>query len=143
MAKSVMPKSKAKTAYGLLSEIRKLILEEPKRYDQTNVLRVGSDATAKYHSLTPACGTVGCVAGWVCVLTGNQMLTGWDVLDKADEVLGLTDAGIPEMRLFGEERAGSRDNESQSSIRAHAARGAAHIAEFQKKYAAQLKAKRV
>jgi hypothetical protein len=29
-----MPVSKAKTAYGLLSEIRKLILEEPKRYDQ-------------------------------------------------------------------------------------------------------------
>jgi hypothetical protein len=133
MAKNAMPVSKAKTAYGLLSEIRKLILEEPKRYDQCATLVHGADASEFYGDKLPACGTVACVGGWVLVLKGFGV---HDSLDKAWGVLGQPTDDMWD--LFEADRAGSRGN-----IAAHAKRGAAHIAKFQKKYAAQLKAKRV
>lgn len=145
MAKSAMPVSKAKTAYGLLSEIRKLILEEPKRYDQTTWNR--RHLTPE---LEPACGTVCCVAGWVDVLKNPKPVclsihTDWDTPVVAARILGLNqDEG---WELFDAEKAGRRENRhgdvTPDSLRRHAERGAKHIEKFQKKYAAQLKAKRV
>jgi hypothetical protein len=142
MAKSAMPVSKAKTAYGLLSEIRKLILEEPRRYDQSDFLSIGEVAERRY-DYVPACGTVGCVAGWVCALKGSSDLREWDVIAKADEILGIEDGiGVDSMVLFGANKAGARF-ETPRAVERHAERGAAHIARFQKKYAKKLKAKRV
>lgn len=140
MSKSAMPKSKAKTAYGLLSEIRKLILEEPKRYDQTGWLIRGKRYAASiYGDMAPACGTVGCVGGWVQALKGRS----------AGRTLGLNYQ--QQVELFDGAAAGKRwefsDGGSSrvtvATVRAHARRGAKHIARFQKKYSAQLKAKRV
>jgi hypothetical protein len=136
--KKSLPTSKAKTAYGLLSEIRALILAEPKRYNQHDVL----DYVEPDEADAPACGTVGCVAGWTCVLKVRRLKAKWleaeiSVLDQAQEILGLSDgqAGL----LFEGHIAGERCGE----IEAHADRGAAFIAAFQKRFARQLKAKAV
>lgn len=146
MAKNAMPVSKAKTAYGLLSEIRKLILEEPKRYDQGTWGRVGEHAAYYYgKEHVPACGTVGCVAGWVSALKGGPVGAhpgGPYPDDYAAKVLfGYEgDALFCDLaaELFDGHAAGQRD-----SVEAHAKRGAKHIAKFQKKYAKQLRSKRV
>lgn len=134
MSKSAMPKSKAKTAYGLLSEVRAIILEEPKRYDQCATIEQGIEAEMIYGDQVPACGTVACVGGWVLALKGYSQYTGG--LETAWRILGEPTNDM--WNLFEADKAGSRD-----SLSAHAKRGAAHIAAFQKKYAKQLKAKRV
>jgi hypothetical protein len=87
MKKDLIPKSKAKTAYGLLSEVRKLILEEPKRYDQgIYIARINGandsvDLRSEYRQ-EPACGTVACVAGWVATLKRGSKFG----YDEADEI---------------------------------------------------------
>lgn len=131
-----MPVSKARTAYGLLSEIQALILEEPKRYDQDNWIAEPGEVAPPY---APKCGTVACVGGWVYTLKppSDKSVDGHI---HAATVLGITYEESWE--LFSFTAAGDR-GETPRSFRAHAKRGAAHIARFQKKYAKQLKAKRV
>lgn len=123
MSKTAMPKSKAKTAYGLLSEVRRLILASPNRYDQRECYQ------------KTECGTVCCVGGWIVMLKAPRTHDGHR-LNRAERILGLNWLAAGELWFRG--AAGDR-----LSIREHARRGAAHIARFQKKYAAQLKAKRV
>lgn len=123
MAKNAMPVSKAKTAYGLLSEIKRIILRSPDQYDQQNCHRESE------------CGTVCCVGGWVTMLKSPRTRDGYR-LKKAERILGLDYRKGNELWFWG--AAGSRFDPIE-----HAKRGAAHIARFQKKYAAQLKAKRV
>lgn len=148
MAKNAMPVSKAKTAYGLLSEIRKLILEEPKRYDQTAWKREMSERDEEYR---PACGTTCCIAGWVETLKSSRPVpakiaherenarTGINLVsDRAAKILGLTWG--QRMDLF---EAGAAGWNPLANINAHAANGAAHIAAFQARHADQLKAKKV
>lgn len=141
-----LPRSKAKTAFGLLGEVRKIILAEPKRYNQGDSISVrrprndGGDESEYW----PACGTIGCVGGWVYALKypGRvrfmQRTSRYPIknpLDAAQEVLGLTDAQAS--TLFYSSAAGALDWEQ--GRKNHARRGAAHIARFQKKYAKQLK----
>lgn len=132
---SALPKSKAKTAYGLLTEIRALILAEPLRYNQYDWL----SRKAEHHFVPngyPACGTVGCVAGWVSTLAGPEKFS-WDIsADLAEKILGLDLAQAEE--LF---RSSAASGPSQTL--AHAKSGAKHIAAFQKKYRAQLLAKKL
>ena len=139
MGKNAMPKSKAKTAYGLLSEIRKLILEEPRRYDQ-EAWRYSTHNTA----MAPACGTTACVAGWVVTLKSTAFEgRDWEMIsDEAARILGLDKARIDSFELFDSNAAGYCGYDIRSRTR-HAKRGAAHIEAFQKKYATQLKAKKV
>jgi hypothetical protein len=136
--KSALPKSTAKTAYGLLSEIRRLILAEPLRYNQGAWLTF-RDAGRVYDQ-APACGTVGCVAGWVCALKADDpgaVEQRWrGVEDFARRTLRLTERLSDE--LFNGDVAGV-----DYQTKGHARRGARHIARFQKRYAAQLKATRV
>ena len=145
MNKSAMPKSKAKTAYGLLSEIRKLILAEPQRYDQKNWSWLGEELPSNRR---PACGTVCCVAGWVSALKFKKQITKVEsatfalsdskVFKRAKSVLGLTYEAT--LELTHPNAAGDRNAQT---VEEHARHGAAHIAKFQQKYAKQLKAKRV
>ncbi len=142
MSKTAMPKSKAKTAYGLLSEVRRIILEEPQRYNQSLYLVYGQEALSRAFWVPPdqrpSCGTVGCVAGWVVALKGDTTLTCYSVLHEAGRILGLSDkqaaplfayTSVPTRREVGGVK--------------HAEYGEKHIAKFQKRHAAQLKAKRV
>lgn len=153
MKTKALPKSKAKTAYGLLSEVCELITEEPKRYAQRfYIARKGKIATTKRTSYLaddnnevsdfPACGTVGCVAGWVTVLKGPKRFRYWHTHSIAAKILGLPDNqdgwSYQSDELFGSEAA-----TGNSQTPEHAAAGVAHIKKFQAKYASQLRAKRV
>lgn len=136
------PQSKAKTAYGLLSEIRRLILAEPKRYDQTDTLFMNGRDSRLACKMDPnrgypKCGTVGCVAGWVVALKTNPstVATG-GVLGTAARILQIDK--ILADQLFGGSMVAGKPQTTQ-----HALGGARHIAAFQKAHAAQLKAKRV
>lgn len=133
---SALPKSKATTAYELLSEVRRLILEEPKRYNQEHVF------TDPVNRNAPQCGTIACVAGWVAVLKGLDRNR--DIMSQAANVLGIDDTEADE--LFSgaaiDEIAGC-NTAPMIGTPEYASYGAQHIAKFQKKYAAQLKAKRV
>lgn len=132
--KSLIPKSKAKTAYGLLSEVRAIIRAEPKRYDQHDLLTIRAEH--ERNDSTPACGTVACVAGWVTVLKSRRPLD-VDQWDYAERKLGLTpNQGL---ELFRMSAAGFDDRQTPK----HAQKGAAHIREFQQKYRARLLAKKV
>jgi hypothetical protein len=140
MKKSLLPKSKAKTAYGLLSEIAKLALAEPKR------LRMGmwlDRKAARTFADAPACGTVGCIAGWAVMLRGTRQQqremenSVYCVLADAPAtaVLGL-DRGQAE-ELFNPNVDGSYGTLT------HARNAVRRIRRFQKEHAAQLKAKKV
>lgn len=139
MATSKMPTSRATTAYGLLSEIRKLILAEPKRYDQRRYImrRRNPDGMEDVPMRGfPACGRVGCVAGWVATLTQSRRFACLDAYEIARAALGLDRRQSRE--LFGVSGVNGEPQTSQ-----HARSGVAHIARFQRKYASQLKAKAV
>lgn len=132
-------KSKAKTAYALLSEIRRLILAEPRRYNQNWWLTRGRPTKRAKDDAPrgiPSCGTVGCVAGWVYALKHRG-----DHVDEecfAAKVLGLeSDRGMAHALFAG----GILTAPAQTL--AHAKEGAAHIARFQKTYERRLKATKV
>lgn len=136
---TAMPTSRAKTAYDLLSDISRIIVAEPKRYNQRITLARRSDrgSSRRYafrENDYPACGTIGCVAGWVVAL--KRPRTREAITVAAERVLGLD--GTQGCQLF---TAAAAPGSTQTA--AHAQRGAAHIARFQEKYAAQLKATKV
>lgn len=131
-----IPKSKAKTAYGLLSEVRTLILAEPLRYNQVSWLERQSEAI-ETETVFPACGTVGCVAGWVSTLVRGDTFSWSETGPVATLALGLSDQQADE--LFAASAAGYGRRQTAR----HAAAGAKHIAAFQKKYRRQLLAKKV
>lgn len=101
MRVKALPRSKAKTAYDLIGELITEILAEPARLYMDNWVvsyknRVfmrfyggwTSDKTAAlnngYDNMLdakgPACGTVGCAAGWICLLRGD--VPAIDVVDN-------------------------------------------------------------
>lgn len=77
----VVPRSTATNLYDLLNDVCRVVTDEPKRVYMPDVVRAfrnKKDAQVRIHSdhsLTtvikdgPACGTVGCIAGWMKVLT--------------------------------------------------------------------------
>ena len=137
----VMPISNAKTAYGLLGDIAKIIVAEPKRYDQTNwIARKGTQRGDNSYAEFPACGTVGCVAGWVVALAGPRNTSPDRVEKVAEKILGLD--GWDSMELFDANAAGSWMVTSPQTLE-HAEAGAKHIQKFRKQYRAKLMAKRI
>lgn len=72
----------------LLNKVKKHILEEPNRLVMSTWMLKGeagnilsTHAWGEKHMEIPKCGTVGCIAGWVCIL-GNpnfQEALQWDV----------------------------------------------------------------
>lgn len=132
-----IPTSKATNAHALLTSVRRLILEEPKRYNQRTTLIVkGLDASFNDGFRFPRCGTIGCVAGWIISLKPNQSNAGETVTTRARHILGLTD--VQHLELFN---GGAADGRPQTKD--HAIAGAKHIAKFQRKYRVQLLAKKV
>lgn len=133
--KAPVLRSKAKTAYALLSEVARLIRAEPKRYYQGTFMerRAKGDTAPKGF---PPCGTVACIAGWVVVLKGPKQVEYQDVELMAQDILGPT---LDTSRLFF----GGSCQGTLAQTAAHAKAGAANIRAFQKAHKAQLMAKRV
>ena len=148
--RALLPKARGKTAYGLLGDVIKAIREEPRRYDQWQLLSTYQPTTTKADPLLPECGTVGCVAGWVTVLQGGRLTWRTNIWEQAQKILGLTPEQANE--LFDDRAAGDRDEnwwedphyEDNStkvtlrSFKAHATRGIRHIERFRKQYKSQL-----
>lgn len=56
----------------LLRKVAKHIAAEPRRYDQDKTLEfLKEEAKVALGSMAPPCGTMGCIAGWTCVITGK------------------------------------------------------------------------
>lgn len=68
---SLIRLSKAKTAYGLLRDVQKAVRQEPKR---ANMGTFTDRIDPTQYNNAPACGTVGCVAGWISILGGQGMV---------------------------------------------------------------------
>jgi hypothetical protein len=61
----LVPRSRATNAYELLDEVVRVIEAEPRRLNMGNWIFMPSYVERE---LIPACGTVGCVAGWIVLL---------------------------------------------------------------------------
>lgn len=80
-----IPLSRARTAYGLLRDVQRVILAEPKR---VNMKTYAVDPEKEGYSNRPACGTVGCFAGWVVVLSKGRQVALNGGGDEAGKLLG-------------------------------------------------------
>jgi hypothetical protein len=142
---AALPVSKAKTAYGLLREIQQWSREAPERMRMAVEVRRGKalqDAEELMGWKRPACGAVGCVAGWVVLskrLTDPVSNYGMSFnhespMEKAQQVLGLTSRQYDELftpsRLVNSRHQGTRRH-AQAVIR--------HIDRFITKYRSQLR----
>jgi hypothetical protein len=137
MKNTTLPKSKAKTAYDLLSDIAALALEEPKRIDM-DVFCQRADMPShawKPRAGFPDCGTVGCIGGWASMLKHGKFTDE----DDAAALLGLTAGQACELFYPSDLLADAAGGHAQTP--AHAAAVVRHIEQFQTKHAAQLKAK--
>lgn len=140
--------AKPKTAYDLLARVADHILEEPKRYYQTNWGLRGTHLEAIKKELRPACGTVACRAGWIVALhDGPERLNGTHlqllkrIPARARMILGATD-NKQDIRwdasdLFD----GAACGMAAEGTVEHAKRGASGIRAFMRKHAAHLKSR--
>ena len=67
----LIPHSHATTSWELLEDVVKTIDQEPKRFDWA----IWTNTDADYYlpaQDAPACGTTGCIAGWVNLLTASD-----------------------------------------------------------------------
>jgi len=81
-------------AVSILRKVKKHILEEPKRLDMENWLIVGDNVRIIYGRNAPACGTVGCIAGWVNVLGNSNYdynyFSSYRIAENAAEILKIS-----------------------------------------------------
>lgn len=100
---------KKKINIRLLRQVAKQISEEPRRLDM-NVL---TDLRAPEDAGNPPCGTVGCIAGWSCVLSGSRpkpLLAPTLFWGKGRRLLGLTEVqgerlfNVPADAIYEQER---------------------------------------
>lgn len=149
------PLTTAQTSYDLLGEIERLAIEEPARIDMLVVCYRGKDLLNKIKEnladkfrtgtgkivKASSCNTVGCIAGWVLVRTGNAPKNYYNGnnTDGAEDLLGLTVAQGKE--LFYPNHLVSIGGSRQT--RAHARAVVAHIRTFKAKYKDQLMAHKI
>lgn len=85
----LIPHSKASNSYELLEDVIKAILDEPRRIfmNHWNVVQVGdlnsmlgaldsSSGAGWIDKITrfPSCGTIGCISGWMNILSANRLV---------------------------------------------------------------------
>lgn len=134
------PKCHAKTAFGVLRFIKRLILDEPKRYDQCEVRHVQGETDYTPDKGYPLCGTVGCVAG-----LGSTILfpmRSFASMEAFGNAIGLSidqqDVLFDGCALITINKTGA-----QPQTRAYARLGARHIERFIQANIAQLKRTKV
>lgn len=82
---------KLKLNVKLLEKIKKHLKEEPKRYHQGKWV----EEVSVWDANAPACGTVGCIAGWAVLLSvPKKRWSFWfrreeSIKDRASKLLGL------------------------------------------------------
>lgn len=132
------PRTRATTTIGILKAVVKAIREEPRRYDQGdwicrfdeyNMEWIGADRLKH----VPACGTIGCVAGWVDVLKRDTPIKGGSTMtvpERARALLGLNEWQTD--LLFS---GGALDGltTARPGTRAYANAGVKHIERFMRK----------
>jgi hypothetical protein len=138
MAKAALPRSKAKNAYDLLSDVCDVVLAEPKRLQMVTWLEFAASARKWLEpDEIPVCGTVACVAGWAVILKRGRRRVeecpDCDIPTVAGELLGL-DPALKET-LFGTMPL------AEGGSTAHVEQEVAFVRAFQAKHEAQLKAK--
>lgn len=146
------PRSNATNAYELLNDVCRVVLEEPKRAYMTTYISAFQDpSTAKIGG--PACGTVGCIAGWVGILKrprgaqNGDDVRGYDesgcrntMDERAEGLLGLSTDDLFTSDLY--DTAGAT-TEYTYGTRDYARAVVRKIRAFQKQHRAQLLAKAV
>lgn len=133
-----LPRSTAKTAWELCVDVKRAIREEPKRANMRTFRRRLTPERGG-----PACGYVGCFAGWVCVLRGKKR--GVDDF-AARDILGcdlqyiLASSNMTPFGVFNH-GAGDACDTTNPGTRAHARAVIARINRFMQVNEAALKAK--
>jgi len=141
--------TKAHNAYDLLKEVRTLILEEPRRYNQnewmSNIADIPDGYTHKGVILSretrPACNTVGCRAGWVNELAhpNPRSYSTYETGDEAAKILGITTKQAEHLFApFDDD-----DRDSAWGTVENAKKGARGITVFMAHHKKQLQAKRI
>ena len=70
------PTTESKDPITILKTVIKAIKDEPKRYNQADWIATIGEGTANSdyeRDQWPFCGTIGCVAAWTCMVTGNDL----------------------------------------------------------------------
>jgi hypothetical protein len=126
-----------RTPVRILQEVARLILDEPRRYNQGDYIRTYrspeqfSCETGAPEERMPPCGTVCCVAGWVATLTRPERVkafTDWNAADgKARLALGLDHDQAGE--LFDGMAVSGNPGTAQ-----HARNGVRHIERFMRRH---------
>ena len=156
------------TAYEVLDHVAEIIAEEPARYNQGCWLTTRMDEVRRVGHNVPACGTIGCVAGWVfaevagahgvaCVFrqVNDSNDRGVEISEYAQVVLGLFPVQASELftsmalEVIVAEDQGLDPREIDLDdiklpaygTKEYAVLGARHIRRFMAKYENQLKAK--
>jgi len=135
-----LPWTNAKTANGMLNAVMRVIKEDYRRISMNFVcVRIGS--IPRYRNLintliSPPCGAVGCVAGWVLILTNRTSENEYNLGDTstAGRILGLSYE--QERELFYPQYLVEARSEFQTAR--HANEVIRHIRAFQNKYRKQL-----
>lgn len=133
-------RSNAKTAYGLMSDIKAYILEEPKRVWMDAWLIKGKRRISSQFGVdAPICGTVGCIAGNAVMLAGlpSSASTAWE---KASRLLsgGNEDLDVELDGLFL-----NTDIDALYGTEEYARIVAENISDFQSEHEAALRAVRI
>lgn len=133
-----IPSSRAKTAWGLLQDVKRAIRDEPKRADM-NVFTQKRDQ----EDGGPQCGTVGCIAGWVSLLaTGKRVNNEFPAIKLLGDDVEYQTVGDDCHHVFN---AGFGDNCSTTKpgTRKHANAVIARINKFMRINAKVLKARKL
>lgn len=112
---SLIPRSTAENAYQLLDEVVAAIREEPERLDMGAWSRTPKEVGAMGDN-APACGTVGCMAGWITFIADRKVRSNNDgtIANRAISLLGAegwSDTERVRVQLFansGTELAGTK-----------------------------------
>lgn len=126
-----VPVSRAKTAWGLCADVIRAVMKEPKRVNMNVfVLRVAPEDGG------PACGTVGCFAGWVALFGAPQLDRELLSVNAADEAVRLLGNNIkywtvgPEGRWVFNSGVGDACEHTNPGTKAHARAVVTRIRKF-------------
>ena len=136
-----IPRSNAKTAWGLCQDVIRAIKKDPKRADMAVF---GATLLPQYGG--PACGTIGCLAGWICRLAGKPGTRANDIVAKhiidPKAQLDYFTVGPQDFYVFNAGD-GDRCETTPPSSRAHAHAVVTRMKKFMRINETKLKAQRI